>query len=186
MPIISHNAISTVKDIIDKCTATFEELEQMIADTEQSPLGLIKSPFKASRVKVYQLGLWEMRGNLQCMMQVIVYARMKVKAQTCSMFSDSEQRNLLKSLIREQVMATEEYRQAIANAKFSNDNGVLSRAATPGYSRPSSDGPSMRADSESEPKSDVDGFPLVYLAPVLPVEPPIALKWKRSVMLCDA
>jgi hypothetical protein len=81
-PIISHNAISTVKDLTEKCTAAFEELEGMITDAEQSPPGQIELTFEASRVKVYQLGLWETGSNLQCMMQVIVYARMKVGAQT--------------------------------------------------------------------------------------------------------
>ncbi|KAL6228634.1 hypothetical protein BDW75DRAFT_226560 [Aspergillus navahoensis] len=148
-PIISQNAISTVKEIIAKCTATFEDLEGMVADAEQSALGLIKFTIKASRVKVLQLGLWEMRSNLQCMMQVIVYARMK--ARTDSVFNDSEQRKLITSLIREQLLAAEQYRQANPQALPSNGDGLAASLR----------GGADQAITSTEAKSKYDQFSTV-------------------------
>lgn len=78
-PMVSQNAIVTAKEIVQKCTGTFSDLQEIVDSAEQSALGVFKFTMKASRLKVLQFGLGEMRSNLQCMMQVIIYARLKAE-----------------------------------------------------------------------------------------------------------
>lgn len=127
-PMISQDAIVTVKEIVQKCAGTFNDLQEIVDDAEQSSLGVLKFSIKASRLKVLQFGLGEMRSNLQCMMQVIIYARLKAEPRYTtilpilngswfvlttarSIFDESEQRRLIAELIAQQLRCAEEYNQ---------------------------------------------------------------------------
>jgi hypothetical protein len=46
--LISQNAISTVNQIIKKCTDAFETLQSILSDTQQSVFGLVRFTLKTS------------------------------------------------------------------------------------------------------------------------------------------
>lgn len=142
-PMISQNAIVTAKEIVEKCTGTFNDLQEIVDSAEQSALGVLKFTMKASRLKVLQFGLGEMRSNLQCMMQVIIYARLKAEPRYAlypfikwsilcsdnrvrSTFDESEQRRLIADLIAQQLRAAEEYNQTEFRAANDNPNQYVS------------------------------------------------------------
>ncbi|KAL4939307.1 hypothetical protein BDV06DRAFT_225164 [Aspergillus oleicola] len=108
--LISQNAISTTKEIVEKCTASFDTLQEIVASAGQNTLGLLRFMMKGSTLKVLQSGLGEMRSNLQCMMQVIIYARLKAEPQ--SSFSESSQRKMISDLFQEHLKAVEQHRAA--------------------------------------------------------------------------
>ncbi|KAL5335511.1 hypothetical protein BJX70DRAFT_401504 [Aspergillus crustosus] len=89
-PNISQNAIATVKDIAENCTVAFNTLQHMVASSDQSALGPLKFAFKTSRLKILQCGLGEMRSNLQCMIQVVIYARLKAEPRGGSTMLNNE------------------------------------------------------------------------------------------------
>ncbi|KAJ0423004.1 hypothetical protein BJY00DRAFT_279227 [Aspergillus carlsbadensis] len=169
-PMISQNAIATVQEIAANFTATLDDLESKITDAEESAEGLPRLTSDPTRIKVHELALWQMQCTLQCILQVIVYARMK--AQPDSVFNNSQQRKLLKNLIREQAMAAGEYRQVNAQAEILTDNEVLPFPQIPAQAqsdtdlavmraqylprRSHADKPAMSVDSEAESESDVD------------------------------
>ncbi|KAL4995500.1 hypothetical protein BDV10DRAFT_132404 [Aspergillus recurvatus] len=109
-PIISQNAMRATKDMVDRCTVVFNELQEVLEQSKQSALGLVRFMMKTPRLRVLQLGLGEMRSNLQCMMQVIIYARLK--AEPRNTFDENEHRELIKELIRDHLTASEQYRRA--------------------------------------------------------------------------
>ena len=85
-PIISQNAMVVANEIGEKCTKAFDELQEILDRSKQSTLGLVRFMMKTPRLKVLQLGLGEMRSNLQCMMQVIIYARLKAEPRYAFLF----------------------------------------------------------------------------------------------------
>ncbi|OJJ60363.1 hypothetical protein ASPSYDRAFT_86955 [Aspergillus sydowii CBS 593.65] len=134
-PMISQDAIVTVKEIVQKCAGTFNDLQEIVDDAEQSSLGVLKFSIKASRLKVVQFGLGEMRSNLQCMMQVIIYARLK--AEPRSIFDESEQRRLIAELIAQQLRCAEEYNQTESHHAADDNSQRISPTAENIPSQPS-------------------------------------------------
>lgn len=50
----------------------------MFKDAE-STVGLLKFGLQNSRLRVFRVELSDMKSNLQCIMQVVIYARMKAE-----------------------------------------------------------------------------------------------------------
>ncbi|KAL4876116.1 hypothetical protein BJY04DRAFT_223339 [Aspergillus karnatakaensis] len=128
-PIVSQTAISNAQEICDKVELTFASLQEIVTSTERSSVGLFKFMLKNSRVKLLQLGLAEMRSNLQCMMQVIIYARLK--AVPASTVNELEQRNLIANLIQEHLKAADQLKHANVQASTAQAAGASSSSITP-------------------------------------------------------
>lgn len=77
-PLISRNAITTANEIVERCSLIFETLREMFKDAE-STVGLLKFGLQNSRLRVFRVELSEMKSDLQCIMQVVIYARMKAE-----------------------------------------------------------------------------------------------------------
>ncbi|KAL4950142.1 hypothetical protein BDW69DRAFT_187628 [Aspergillus filifer] len=120
-PIISQNVMVVANEIGERCTKAFNELQKILDRSKQSTLGLVKFMMKTPRLKVLQLGLGEMRSNLQCLMQII-YARLK--AEPHSTFNESEHRQLIAGLIQQHLAASEQYRQGQEDSQQSVQDDI--------------------------------------------------------------
>ncbi|RJE21245.1 hypothetical protein PHISCL_06427 [Aspergillus sclerotialis] len=78
-PLISENAIITANDVVSRCTDIFKKLGKIAEDGQKSTLSLLVFPLKSSRLQVLQTRLEQSKLDLQLMMQVIIYARLKVQ-----------------------------------------------------------------------------------------------------------
>ncbi|OJJ83104.1 uncharacterized protein ASPGLDRAFT_36565 [Aspergillus glaucus CBS 516.65] len=107
-PLFSRNAITTANEIVERCSLIFETLREMFKDAE-STVGLLKFGLQNSRLRVFRVELSEMKSNLQCIMQVVIYARMKAEQRAA--LKGSEQLRLIKDLISQQLNFWERYRQ---------------------------------------------------------------------------
>ncbi|GAD95161.1 conserved hypothetical protein [Paecilomyces variotii No. 5] len=77
-PIISTNAITTVNDVVAKCTEIFSELDKIVKGARDNAVGALVFAIKGSQLRVLQTRLERSKIDLQLMMQVIVYARVKI------------------------------------------------------------------------------------------------------------
>lgn len=75
--LISRNSIATANDVIFRCTEIFNKLEEMAQTGQKSTLSLLTFSIKSSRLQVLQNRLEQSKIDLQLMMQVIIYARLK-------------------------------------------------------------------------------------------------------------
>jgi len=57
----------------------FETLKGMFKDAEKSAVGFLKFGLQKLWLRVMQVEMREMKSNQQCIMQVIIYARMKAE-----------------------------------------------------------------------------------------------------------
>ena len=78
-PLISENAISTANDVVSSCTDIFNKLGKMVEDGQKNTAGFLTFPLKSSRLQALQMRLEQSKSNLQLMMQIIIYARLKVE-----------------------------------------------------------------------------------------------------------
>ena len=87
-PLISANAIITANDVVSRCTDIFNKLGKIAEDGQKSTLSLLVFPLKSSRLQVLQTRLEQSKLDLQLMMQVIIYARLKVEPRSglCSRY----------------------------------------------------------------------------------------------------
>lgn len=79
-PLIPRNVIATANEIVERCSSIFETLRGMFKDAD-STVGLLKFGLQNSRLKMFRVELSEMKSNSQCMMQIIIYARLKAERQ---------------------------------------------------------------------------------------------------------
>jgi len=86
-PVASQNAIDTANEIAQRCARIFKTLQDIITGAQGNRLRLLNILVKSSRIRVRQAALAEMRMNLQCMMQVITYARLKAESRYATLFS---------------------------------------------------------------------------------------------------
>jgi hypothetical protein len=80
-PIISQNAITNVNELVSRCNGVFAELSKIAEDGGRNSVGLLLFMIKSSRLRVLQTRLEQFKVDLQLMMQVIIYARLKVEPQ---------------------------------------------------------------------------------------------------------
>lgn len=80
-PLISNNAITTANEVVARCKVIFDKLDGLVKDSRNGAFGLIKLVLKSSRRQRLQAGLEQSKSDLQLMMQVIIYARLKIEAQ---------------------------------------------------------------------------------------------------------
>lgn len=76
-PVISNKAITTATDIVTRCSATFDTLQEMADNARKTTMGLLMLPLRASRLKLLQSRLEQSKADLQLMIQIILYARLK-------------------------------------------------------------------------------------------------------------
>lgn len=80
-PLISTNAITTANDVVARCKVIFDKLHRFAADSRDDTFGSLKFILRSSRRQRLQAGLEQSKSDLQLMMQVIIYARLKLEAQ---------------------------------------------------------------------------------------------------------
>jgi hypothetical protein len=78
-PLISENAITTANDVVSRCTEIFNKLGEMAEDGRKNTIGLLAFPLKSSRLRVLQTRLEQSKVDLQLMMQIIMYAGLKIE-----------------------------------------------------------------------------------------------------------
>ncbi|KAJ5756980.1 uncharacterized protein N7511_007162 [Penicillium nucicola] len=78
-PIISPNAITTANEVIARCQTIFEKLHQVAEDARTNTFGAIILVLTSSRRLRLQTGLERSKSDLQLMMQIIIYARLKLQ-----------------------------------------------------------------------------------------------------------
>lgn len=75
--LISSNAITTANDVMARCATVFKTLDDMANHAQKNTIGLFTFPLRGSRLKVLQAKLDRCKVDLQLMMQIIIYARLK-------------------------------------------------------------------------------------------------------------
>lgn len=78
-PLISVNSIATANDVIFRCTEIFNKLGEMAENGQKNTLSLLTFSLRRSRLLVLQTRLEQSKLDLQLMMQVIIYARLKAE-----------------------------------------------------------------------------------------------------------
>lgn len=76
-PLVSQNALITANDVVTRCTEIFNKLKAMAEDGQKSAIGLLAFLLKGSRLRVMQTRLDQSKLDLQLMMQIIIYARLR-------------------------------------------------------------------------------------------------------------
>lgn len=79
--LISQNAIDTVQDVVEQCSTVFEQLREALENAKDGNggLGRLLFPLRESRLVLLQSNLERLKSTLQCLMQVIIYARLKAE-----------------------------------------------------------------------------------------------------------
>jgi hypothetical protein len=74
--LISSNAVETVSEVVGECGKVFERLEAALEGV-QDGFERLFFPLRESRLVLLQSNLERLKSTLQCLMQVIIYARLK-------------------------------------------------------------------------------------------------------------
>ncbi|KAJ5737279.1 uncharacterized protein N7483_002404 [Penicillium malachiteum] len=99
--LVSENLIANANDVIFTCTEIFNKLGEMAQNGQKNTLNQLTFSIKSSRLRVLQNRLEQSKLDLQLMMQVIIYARLKAGPR-CT-FHEPGQRRIIKQLINEHV-----------------------------------------------------------------------------------
>ncbi|KAJ5085028.1 hypothetical protein N7532_009799 [Penicillium argentinense] len=92
-PLISNSAITTANDVVTRCKGIFDKLNAFANESRHDTFGSLILILRSSRRQRLQAGLEQSKSDLQLMMQVIIYARLKTETHDAT-----EAANLLNAL----------------------------------------------------------------------------------------
>lgn len=75
--VISENAITTAKEVAEMCRGVFDTLNNVITDARKNSIGTMLLVLKSSSLREIQTKLEQNKGQMQLLLQVIIYARLK-------------------------------------------------------------------------------------------------------------